>query len=349
MIEAVADLSALPITMQPVQPERHVRPYVAQLYIAAFLVTVSVMVVGLLLLGRTDWFLVHSRYSGLRGVGYSQRAGRQNCEIVIYGDSSAMAALDPAIIQQATGLKTCNIAEGTPIQQVVGTDPPLQRYLAQNPAPRVLLTSWTPSFLKPDQQPLYEYHIEGMWYAWRYGMGSKLHSWTTVEWTAKYVTWEVKALLDGLRDGVLGINTRGVDVRRLREQRNGQWPFPLPPQTHCVRAYNLYPVQRWEENVKSFRQKYATPFTRVIVDISPIPDCDPMYKAYAHISGGLYDNVLQRLPISDFNDHDVHLDLTGSRIFSEEAAEQVLAALREQQSQTQRRSVSAAKTESKGR
>ena len=301
------------------------RPRASWRYDVGLLLTGGVLVIGLLFSGQTDWFLRHSGYSGLRGVGYSQRVIGQNCQVLIYGDSSAMAELDPKVIQKVTGLSTCNVSEGTSIQRVVGTDTPLQAYLSKNAPPMVLLTTWTPSFFKPDQAPLDEFHVEGMWYAWRYRVWTTLLTWRMAGWTASYVTWELRALLQNI---VATGRPDTFDARLAREEAQGQMGWTSPPETHCVRDYDAGAVKRFEGSALAFRKKYTTAETRVIVDISPIPACDPLYDVYLRQDAGLYDNQLDRLPIGDFNNGDVHLDPEGSRIESIKAAQQVMALLK---------------------
>ena len=239
-----------------------------------------------------------------------------------------MAGLDPATIEQMTGLTSCNISEGTTIQQVIGTDPPLQKYLANNRPPRILLTTWTPSYFKPDQEPLEDFHVEGMWYAWRYGQWKTLLSRQFGDWTLTYIAWEIEALWDGATQHLRGNKSADHDARLLREERKGRMGWDSPPETHCVRTYNSAGIQRWQNSVESFRRKYTTPETRVIIDISPIPQCDPLYQIYAHASADLSDNKLERLPIEDFNNGDVHLGPAGAKAFSTQVAAQVLTVLR---------------------
>lgn len=63
----------------------------------------------------------------------------------------------------------------------------------------------------------------------------------------------------------------------------------------------------------------------MILDISPVPDCDVLYDRYAELANGLHDNAFEPLPISYFNEGDVHFSAVGSQYISRKAAEQILA------------------------
>ena len=67
-----------------------------------------------------------------------------------------------------------------------------------------------------------------------------------------------------------------------------------------------------------------------MINIAPVPDCDISYDMYNRLSAGLHDNAFERLPISYFNQGDVHFSPEGSRYISIEAAQEILAAERKQ-------------------
>ena len=151
--------------MQPVQTQAPHTLRSASVYLAGFVAFQVLLLLSTFPIASTKWYLWHDSYAGLRNFGYAERAGQQNCEVLLYGDSSALTALDPAVIGQMTGLKACNISEGTTEQRVVGSDAPIQAYLRHNPPPRFLLGTWTPSMLRPDIPAHSEYQPEGVEYA----------------------------------------------------------------------------------------------------------------------------------------------------------------------------------------
>lgn len=321
--------------MQPVQAPRRASRQAAAWYIVAFLAVQVLVLLSTFVLPATQWFMWHDHYPGLRNFGYSQRTGRLDCQVVIYGDSSSLTGMDPAVIQARTGLKTCNVAEGVTIQEVVGSDVPLQAYLQRNPPPRFLLGTWTPSGLRPAIASFDAYMPEGAVYAMQFGERRQLLRYLArhPKLMAKYSIWVLQALADGAVDEVTGKARHQIDARVQRDARMGQWPYPVPPETGCVRtAYHITPDQigRYEGSVAAFRRKYTTPETTVIIDMSPVPTCDVSYNLYAERAAGLYDNTFDRLPIADFNEGDVHFSAPGSRYISEQAAAQILALMRKQ-------------------
>ena len=292
--------------------------------------------------GTTRWFPDHC-YRALMQSGYSVRLQHADCEVVIYGDSSTMTALDPAVIQQITGLKTCNIAEGTTITEVVGTHYPLDQYLAHNKRPRFLLLMYTPSMYTPNVPPFRYYFVEGMTYAFTYERtplffkGLLRRPW----WVLKYSLSVGEQVINYFVGRyVLRNHHLDADTRAQRDSHNGLWAFPLPPETHCVRG--LLPdgfEQRHADQVAAIRQRYETGGTTVLFNISPVPDCDRDYPLYSRLSSGLHQNSFERLPISYFNEGDVHFSPQGSRYISVELGHEVLAV--EQRQDAARRAASA--------
>ena len=325
----------IPSTMQPVQAAHPASRRAAGWYIAAFVAVQALVLLSTFVLPGTQWFMWHDHYPALRNFGYSQRAGRLDCQVLIYGDSSSLTGMDPAVIQARTGLKTCNVSEGVTIQEVVGSDVPLQAYLKQNDPPRFLLGTWTPSGLRPDIGAFGAYMPEGALYAMQFGERRQLLHYLGrhPKLMATYSTWVLQSLADGAVDEITGKARHQIDAREERDARMGQWPYPVPPETHCVRTeYHITPDQigRYEPSVAAFRRKYTTPQTAVIIDMSPVPTCDVSYNFYAERAAGLYDNTFDRLPIADFNEGDVHFSAPGSRYISEQAAAQILALMQKQ-------------------
>jgi hypothetical protein len=302
------------------------------LYVAGF-VSVQVVFLGLaLFLASTPWFLTHDAYPGMYQTGYSLRLKHADCDIVIYGDSSTLTGLDPDIIQGITGLTTCNLAEGVTIQGVVGSRFPLDTYLENNKRPRYLLTMYTSSLFRPSVDRFTEYQPEGVLYLLQYDRTREmLHGLLQRRnWLVDFDLWAGRGILKDLVNRYIpGVNTKApVDTRAQRDSRHGIWSFPLSPETNCVRtAYHIdsATIGRYAENIAQMRNRYSVDGTTVLVNISPVPTCDVLQRTYQDRSEGLHDNVFESLPISYFNEGDVHFSPEGSRHISVEAANQILA------------------------
>jgi hypothetical protein len=302
------------------------------LYVAGF---VSVQILFLLLAfvaASTPWFMTHDAYPGMLQAGYSVRLKQADCDIVLYGDSSALTGLDPDIIQTMTGLKACNLSEGVTIQGVVGSRFPLDTYLKNNKRPLYLLAMYTPSLFRPYVDKFTDYQPEGVLYMLQYDRNREMLRGLLRRrrWVVNFDLWTGRQIVkDFLNRCLPGRNFKvPVDARAQRDSRHGIWPFPVPPETDCVRtAYHLLPSEfaRHADSVAEMRSIYGVDGTTVLVNISPVATCDALQQTYRDLSAGLHDNLFESLPISDFNEGDVHFSADGSRHISVEAGGQILA------------------------
>jgi len=301
--------------------------------IQAGLLTLTVVLVS------SPWFLTHDDYPGMLQSGYGMRLQHEDCEVLIYGDSTTLTGLDPAVVQQMTGLKTCNIAEGGTIQGVVGSRFPLDAYLSRNKRPRFLLTMYSPLLFRPDRKLLDDYKPEGMIYAFQNDRTPAFYRGLLHrrEWAFDFVAFAAQRMIGYfLQHYLLGVQRNTVDTRAQRDGRRGIWPYNFPPETHCLRGpIGPNDVARYADEVASMRAHYAVQGTQVIVNIAPVPICSVSYEIYRSMSEGLHDNAFERLPISYFNEGDVHFSPEGSRYISIEAGNQILALEKRQDAQRQ--------------
>lgn len=302
------------------------------LYVAGFLLVQISVLIAVWFITTTPWFLTHDAYPGMKQSGYSLRLKHADCDVVLYGDSSALTGLDPEIVEKITGLKACNVAEGVTIQGVVGSRFPLDSYLANNKRPRYLLAMYTPSLFRPYVAPFTEYQPEGMLYAMQYDRGNGFYHALAhrSDWALKFDLWAGRQMIQYFLETIHLRSQAGkaTDPRAQRAARRGIWPYPLPPEDHCVRtAYHIDPssIERHEQSVAKMRSLYGGNGTTVLINIAPIPTCDVLQQTYRVKSEGLHDNPFETLPISDFNEGDVHFSPEGGRIVSTEAAQQILA------------------------
>jgi hypothetical protein len=301
------------------------------LYVGGF---VAVQIFFLLLtlgVASTPWFLTHDAYPGILQAGYSSRLKHADCDIVLYGDSSALTGLDPEVIQTITGLKACNLSEGVTIQGVVGSRFPLDTYLRDNKPPLYLLAMYTPSLFRPYVNKFSDYQPEGVLYMMQYDRTREM-LWGFLlrrKWVVDFDLWAGRQIVKDFLDRHLPVrkSNASIDIRAQRDGRNGIWPYPSPPETDCVRAA-LHQIPsdfaRHADSVAMMRSTYGADGTTVLVNISPVATCDTLQQTYRELSDGLHDNPFESLPISDFNEGDVHFSAEGSRHVSVEAANQIL-------------------------
>jgi len=232
-----------------------------------------------------------------------------------------------------TGLKACNIAEGRPAEDFVGDYFALDEYLARNPAPKVILTSWGASDLQLDHGHRRDPLPEGYVYALQMDRGPWL--WKSMvsqpATSAKFLLWAQSALIKDTFQRVTHTHAPlwQVDDRAIRQSNAGLWRYPSAPQRACM-VYPPYAATTREQDIAgitAFRKRYATAATRVIVDVSPMASCERGAEEYVGHTAGIVDNTLEVLPISEFNSQNIHLTREASERFSREAAEQVVAVL----------------------
>jgi hypothetical protein len=272
----------------------------------------------------------------MEAMGYSARLHGADCEIALYGDSSALHGLDPATITAATGLSACNIAETGPVEDVVGTEYPLDTYLRHNKRPRYLVMMFTPAYYAPYRAPFTRFYPQGVLYAVKYGdlrklaLGLLRHP----TWMVHFSVWAgqnlVERVFTGLQPTPGPAEQLAIAARFDRETHQGYIPYPHGPETSCVRDTwdpSQRMVGRFADGLAAMRQRYATGGTQVFVEITPAAACSSQLEEFRRDSDGLHDNAFQTLPIHDFAEGDVHLTDAGAQIVSRQVAAQILAAM----------------------
>lgn len=295
----------------------------------ALAATISALLLAIAV-GFTPWFQAHQD-PPLESFRYATEL-RANCEIVLFGDSSALHGLDPATVTAVTGLSACNIAEPIWIEAVVGTEFPLDAYLRHNQRPRFLVMTFSPTFFSPYRPPFTQCYPQGVLYALRYQHSRELYLRLLKHpvWLLKFSVWTGQTLINMLFNG--GPPKLSKEAAEFNpELHRGYLPFPHAPEDHCTRQDFLHTpasdVVRYEQGVADMRRRYAVGGTQVFIDITPAADCDILQDAYRTTSAGLHDNAFQTLPIGDFADGDVHLGNTGVQLYSRQVGEQILAAM----------------------
>src|SRR5271167_557911 len=103
---------------------------------------------------RSTSFPAESKDPFLLNLDYAFSLKHVDCEIVIYGDSTAITGIDPTVVEQSSGLKTCNIAQSQSILEILGTMA-LDTYIANNAAPKFLIMQFAPETLAQDRKLIF--------------------------------------------------------------------------------------------------------------------------------------------------------------------------------------------------
>jgi len=249
-----------------------------------------------------------------------------NCQVLIYGDSSVVTGLNPVLVEKSTRLKTCNIAQSQSIVAVLGTFP-VDAYLRENQAPKYLVIQLAPESFYREKEWGNQRDLLPIMELARHRPGLD----TDVRLMVHY-----KETLNDLIDVILNVYSKG---RRSQAASTRRWAkpvedsyydhlgwltFPMDPETKCLQAYAVSaPLDvSW---LGSVRRKYSALGMTVMIDASPIPDCDPRLREYRQALAPYIDHPLEAYPISMFNDLDRHFDEEGAVLDSTTLSNRILA------------------------
>jgi hypothetical protein len=245
---------------------------------------------------------------------------------LIYGDSSVVTGLNPVVVEESTRLKTCNIAQSQSIVALLGTFP-VDAYLRENQAPKYLVIQLAPESFYREKEWGNQRDLLPIMELARHDPGFD----TDLRLLAHY-----KEALNDLIDVILNVYSKG---RRSQAAATRQWAkpiedsyyrhhgwltFPMAPKTKCSQTYPISaPLDvNWLEFV---RRKYSSLGMTVMIDASPIPDCDPGLSEYRQALAPYIDHPLEAYPISMFNDLDRHFDEEGAVLDSTTLSNRILA------------------------
>jgi hypothetical protein len=274
----------------------------------------------------TAWFAQHSGISYLATVAYGATLRDTNCQVVIYGDSTAMLGIEPERVRQLTGLSTCNIAEYMGITMLDGTRL-VDQYLARNRRPRYLIFNYAPEDLNPNQQ---------------YG-NTNIHLFEAITYTLRqrgrgvimllrhpgeFLDWSCR----GLRIAAERVVTKPAvsavtkpfspEIQYLRNRTvGGMVPEDSQALSSCsYQSRANAPDRNW---IEFLRSKYGRDGTTVLIDATPIPACDPNLSFFRETLAGVVDNRVDTLPVNDFLEGGRHTTTAGSVLLSDRIASQI--------------------------
>jgi hypothetical protein len=322
---AETTMAAPELTGAETAPPGASRPVSRWRYAAYCLVVVALPAIFLLsslFIVRSKNFLSKTQDPFLMDADYPYSLNNANCDILIFGDSTAVTGVDPTVIESATGLKSCNIAQSQSIVALLGTDA-LDHYLSSNQAPKYLVIDLAPeSFSRGGGDFFWP---EGLTLLVRRQMGVRTLLTLALHPKQSYgfALWAIKVKL-----GLLGVGPDFSSMQATFQSRHGLLVLPKPPETACMKKGSPRPpTTSW---ISELRQKYSTNGTHVIIDVAPLPDCTGDAAQIAASLSGLTDNVLPLYPIHLFSDIDRHLTLEGAERESAEIARQILVPTRKQ-------------------
>jgi hypothetical protein len=256
-------------------------------------------------IARSSTFPIVAEDPFLLNPDYAFSLKHVDCDVVIVGDSTAVTGLDPTVVEGATGLKTCNIAQSRSAVELLGTLA-LDTYLKNNHPPRFIVMQFAPETLARERSDFF----------WSEGLTLVLRKKSILQafpllalhpvQAYQFAVWAVKQKVRSMRRPPTDFSSTEVMFR----ERRGLLVLPKTAETHCVNsiAYGQ-PSTPW---IQALREKYSRNGTRVLINVSPLPDCAPNTDALTKELEGATDNSIARYPVGLFCDLDRHLTLEGA-------------------------------------
>jgi hypothetical protein len=256
-----------------------------------------------------------------------QMANR-DCDVLIFGDSTAMTGINPDVVESNTGFKTCNISVTNAVLAVTD-NLTLNHYLAHNAKPKVLLLQFSPDgFQRESHAWRRTIYAEGLLELLRHGSPSETRS-------VLLMHPQESIAFAGYAAGFssfYAIKDVWFHITRLRPEedtvtvRNGFFTPPAPARTFCDPAAAITESEQAASFSRALVEDYHTQYAEqsgvVLVNVAPIPACDQNLAAFTTELNGVTSNSLLSLPIGLFND-DRHYTAFGSTIVSRLVAQEL--------------------------
>ncbi len=281
-------------------------------------------------LGSTDFFLHHGASVWVQSNDAIFSMRDRDCDVLIFGDSTAMTGIDPEVVERNTGFRTCNIAVTNSVLAVTH-NLTLNRYLENNSRPRVLLVQLSPDGFQPESKAWSgTVYPEGLVELLRHGSSAEgrrvlfTHPQQAIAFAGYTAGFTAYA---GLKD----LWFHATDLRPREDTvtiHNGFFTPPAPPSKGCEpgatfsnpNAGGNYP----HVVVDEYENSYASRSGIVLVNVAPIPSCDKNLAAFSSELNGVTSNSLLPLPVGLFNDPR-HYTAVGSAIVSRLVAQELNA------------------------
>jgi hypothetical protein len=291
-------------------------------YVLALMVTPFLLIAATLFWMSRPVYLQRAHYAYLADMGWGMKLHHADCDVVVYGDSTALTGIEPHVIEQITGLKTCNLSEVAGVQVINGLME-LDTYLENNRRPKFIVFQYAPENFTDPANWKEVSNFEGAVFRLQFHPDMA------------YLRFVLHDPADLITDAELGFRT-GVQwlvtpklsesLLKTRDASHGRVPENGPAFTSCpgviaVRA----PDSAW---IAELRARYGVGGTRVLMDVTPTPACDASRSFYeAKIAPGMLDNTLGTMPLALYtNTGRLHSTDAGALEISRRIAAQILEA-----------------------
>jgi hypothetical protein len=305
-------------------------PEVARRYCLLLLILPLLAIPSFIRLGSSDFFLRHGASVWVQSNDAVFSMRDRDCDVLIYGDSTAMTGIDPDVVERNTGFKTCNISVTNAVLAVTH-NLTLNRYLANNGKPRVLLVQLSPDGFQPESNAWNQtVYPEGLLELLRHGTPAEsrrvllTHPQQAIAFAGYAAGFTVYS---GFKDVWYHMTNRRPEEDTVAIH-NGFFTPPSPPSTSCEpgatfsnpRAGGAFP----RAVVGEYENGYADRSGIVLVNVAPIPSCDQNLADFSSELNGVTSNSLLPLPVGLFNDPR-HYTAVGSAVVSRLVAQELNA------------------------
>ncbi|HET9099778.1 MAG TPA: hypothetical protein VFN62_05265, partial [Acidobacteriaceae bacterium] len=296
-------------------------------YVLSLLVIPPLAIFIFIGIGTSNFFQTHGASLWVRANDSIFNMANRHCDVLIFGDSTAMTGINPEIVQRSTGSRTCNIAVTNAVLAVTNTLA-LDHFLEHNGRPQILLLQFSPDeFESNSHEWSKSIYPEGLLELVRHGTAEQKrdlllnHPRQAVAF-AGYIAGYMSFYF--LKQAWFS-----VSHQRAAEDtvivRNGFFTPPAPARTECeAEPPAAGPINQGfaRSLAEGYRKAYASRADHVLVDVAPIPSCDPNLATYDLELSGVTSNSLLPLPITLFND-ERHYTQAGSTEVSKLVSEQI--------------------------
>jgi len=281
-------------------------------------------------LGASDFFLRHGASVWVQSNDAVFSMRDRDCDVLVFGDSTAMTGINPDIVERNTGFKTCNIAVTNSVLAVTHYLT-LNRYLAHNDRPRVLLIQLSPDGFQPESNSWRQtVYAEGLLELLRHGSPAEARRvlLTHPQESVAFAGYAAGFTAYSLFKEIWFHTTHLRPEEDLITIHNGFFTPPAPASTACEPGATFSNPQAGGDFPRSlvseFQTQYAAHSGIVLVNVAPIPSCDQNLAAFSSELNGVTSNALTPLPIGLFNDPR-HYTAIGSAIVSRLVAQELNA------------------------
>jgi hypothetical protein len=186
-------------------------------------------------LGKSDFFVHHGASVWVQSNDAVFDMQNRDCDVLVYGDSTAMTGIDPEVVSHNTGFRTCNIAVTNAVLAVTG-NLTLDHYLRQNARPKVLVIQLSPDdFQQENLVWAHTIYAEGLLEQLRHGSPAESRR---VLFTHPHEAVSFAGYAAGFSAyyAIKDIWFRTTHLRAGEDQvqvRNGFFTPPAPARTYC--------------------------------------------------------------------------------------------------------------------